>query len=62
MSINVGQDNCIETKIRQRGDVGGSAKKVGLRIKELERIYGIRDGSNNSHGVNVGEKNSFTRF
>lgn len=37
--------NLIETNIRQRGDVGGSAKKVGLRIKELERIYGIRDGS-----------------
>lgn len=25
--------------------VGGSAKKIGLRIRELERIYGIRDGS-----------------
>lgn len=35
----------IETNIRQRGDVGGSAKKVGLRIKELERLYGIREGS-----------------
>lgn len=34
----------IETNIRQRGDIGGSAKKVGLRIKELERIYGIREG------------------
>lgn len=27
-----------------RGDVGGSAKKVGKRIKELERIYGIKEG------------------
>lgn len=27
-------------------DVGGSAKKVGLRIKELERLYGIRQGQN----------------
>lgn len=35
----------LETNIRQRGDIGGSAKKVGLRIKELERLYGIRDGS-----------------
>ena len=26
------------------GDVGGSAKKVGKRIKELERIYGIKEG------------------
>lgn len=34
----------LETNIRQRGDVGGSAKKVGLRIKELERIYGIQHG------------------
>ena len=39
----------IETNIRQRGDVGGSAKKVGKRIKELERIYGIQLG-NNQHG------------
>lgn len=36
----------LETNIRQRGDVGGSAKKVGLRIKELERIYGILKGNN----------------
>lgn len=36
----------LETNIRQRGDVGGSAKKVGLRIKELERIYGISKGNN----------------
>ena len=35
-----------ETNIRQRGDVGGSAKKVGKRIKELERIYGIERGNN----------------
>lgn len=34
----------LETNIRQRGDVGGSAKKVGLRIKELERLYGISHG------------------
>lgn len=34
----------IETNIRQRGDVGGSAKKVGKRIKELERIYEIEHG------------------
>ena len=36
----------LETNIRQRGDVGGSAKKVGLRIKELERLYGIHQGNN----------------
>lgn len=44
----------LETNIRQRGDVGGSAKKVGKRIKELERLYGIQHG-NNQHGD---EKNS----
>lgn len=37
----------LETNIRQRGNVGGSAKKVGLRIKELERIYGIKVGNPN---------------
>lgn len=35
----------LETNIRQRGDVGGSAKKVGLRIKELERLYGVYKGN-----------------
>ena len=40
--------------IRQRGDVGGSSKKVGKRIKELERIYRIEHG-NNQYGD---EKNS----
>ena len=44
----------LETNIRQRGDIGGSAKKVGKRIKELERIYGIEHG-NNQYGY---EKNS----
>lgn len=36
--------------IRQRGDVGGSAKKVGKRIKELERIYGIKQGGSGFYG------------
>ena len=40
----------IETNIRQRGDIGGSAKKVGLRIKELERIYGIQNGATSFQG------------
>lgn len=42
----------IESNIRQRGDVGGSAKKMGRRIKELERIYGVRDGSAGGTGAN----------
>ena len=45
----------LETNIRQRGDVGGSAKKVGKRIKELERIYGIEHGGNRN---SQDEKNS----
>lgn len=40
----------LETNIRQRGDVGGSAKKVGLRIKELERLYGIKNGGSGYYG------------
>lgn len=36
----------IETNVKQRGEVGGSAKKIGKRIKELERIYGISHGNN----------------
>ena len=52
----------METNIRQRGDVGGSAKKVGKRIKELERIYGIKQGGSgfygNSHVSNVESTNN----
>lgn len=51
----------LESNIRRRGEIGGSAKKVGKRIKELERLYGVRSGSNNAPGVIVGEKNSFTQ-
>ena len=50
-----------ETNIRQRGDIGGSVNKIGKRIKELERIYGVRAGSNNMPGSTVGEKISFTQ-
>lgn len=39
----------LETNIRQRGDIGGSAKKVGGRIKELERLYGITNGGKGSN-------------
>ena len=42
--MNIPINDLIETNIRQRGDVGGSAKKGGKRIKELERIYGVREG------------------
>lgn len=36
----------LESNIRRRGEIGGSAKKVGKRIKELERLYGIEHGNN----------------
>lgn len=50
----------IETNVKQRGEVGGSAKKIGMRIKELERIYGIRNGSFNEKGNNrIGDQNNF---
>lgn len=39
----------LETNIRQRGTVGGSAKKEGLRIRELERLYGIYNGGKGSN-------------
>ena len=47
----------LETNIRQRGDVGGSAKKVGLRIRELERIYGIKQGGSGFYGNKHTENN-----
>ena len=31
-------------------DIGGSAKKVGKRIKELERLYGIQHGATSFQG------------
>lgn len=36
----------LETNIRQRGDIGGSAKKIGLRLDELKRLYNIKHGNN----------------
>lgn len=42
--------NWIILNIRRRGEIGGSAKKVGKRIKELERLYGIKNGSTSFQG------------
>lgn len=47
----------MESYIRRRGEIGGSAKKVGLRIKELDRIYensrgGDRKSNLNNYGLN----------
>lgn len=46
----------IISHIRRRGEIGGSAKKVGKRIKELERLYGIREGSAGGNGSNQYKK------
>lgn len=43
-------ENKLTDSMKQRGDVGGSAKKVGMRIKELERIYGIKNGGSGYYG------------
>ena len=45
----------IETNVRQRGDVSSSSLKMGRIITELERIYGVRQGSANPKGSIVGE-------
>lgn len=46
----------IETNIRQRGIGNPNPVKLGRCIKELERIYGVRDGSANKKGNNrIGE-------
>lgn len=50
----------IETNIRQRGIGNPNPVKLGRCIKELERIYGIREGSLNIKGNNrIGDRNNF---
>lgn len=46
----------IETNLRQRGDIGGSQVKMARRIRELERIYGIQRGNNQSSGGDMTQK------
>ena len=46
----------IETNIRQRGIGNPNAMKLSRCIKEIERIYGVRNGSSNEKGNNrIGE-------
>lgn len=49
----------IETNIRQRGIGNTNQRKMGLCIKELDRIYGIREGSAGKASSNL-ETNNFT--
>jgi ParB family chromosome partitioning protein len=51
----------IETNIRQRGDIGGSAKKVGRRIVELERIYEIEHGNNQYGRIENNSRSSISQ-
>ena len=48
----------IETNIRQRGTIGGSAKKVAKRIKALEDIYGIQHGGDHGNQYKVASQNN----
>ena len=41
--------------ICRRGEIGGSSKKVGKRIKELERLYGIQNGGDRKSEPNYSE-------
>lgn len=45
----------LETNVRQRGNIGGSSVKLGRRIRELERIYGIREGSHGEKRLSNGQ-------
>ncbi|WP_143322620.1 ParB N-terminal domain-containing protein [Clostridium sp. HBUAS56010] len=49
----------LESNIRRRGDVGGSAKKMGLRIRELERLYGIHQGNGSNQHVQLPNNSVF---
>lgn len=57
--MNIPINDLIETNIRQRGIGNTNQKKMGLCIKELDRIYGIREGSAGKVSKNL-ESNNFT--
>ena len=44
----------LDTNEKQRGTIGGSTVKLGRRIKEYERIYGIKHGGDRSKSDIVG--------
>ena len=51
----------METNIRQRGTIGGSAKKIGRRIKVLEEIYGIEHGNNQYGRIENNSRSSISQ-
>lgn len=58
MAENSTVKDLIEINIRRRGEVGGSAKKIGKRIKELERLYGVYQGGHGSNQYMQNTNNS----
>ena len=55
-------EDLISTNILQRGIGNCNAMKMAKCIVELERIYGIRQGSANPKGINkIGDLNNFTQ-
>lgn len=44
----------LDANEKQRGTIGGSTIKLGRRIKEYERIGGVRNGSANPKGTSIG--------
>lgn len=50
--MNSDEDRLMDgfVQMLSNGEIGGSAKKVGKRIKELERLYGIQNGSTSFQG------------
>ena len=61
-SIKVIIQICIETNIRQRGIGNPNPIKLGRCIKELERIYGVREGSANQKGIKIKWQNRIIRL
>ena len=55
-SINAGYKELTESNLRQRVLGNPNAMKLSRCIKEIERIYGVRNGSSNEKGNNrIGE-------
>lgn len=51
----------IETNVRQRGDVSSSSLKMGRIIKELERIYDIKNGGDRKSQPTLSEVKKVTQ-
>ena len=58
-SINAGYKELTESNLRQRVLGNPNAMKLSRCIKEIERIYGVRNGSSNEKGNNRKTTESF---